>query len=86
MKKKLIYIEWADAIMNSEWFEENLVRGWIDQSDWWICEVGWLIEETKKHIILAMRRKKEDINTVGQWGGLHKIPKTWIRKRKELKV
>lgn len=85
---KLIYIEWADAINNhaSNWNTKEDVTLWAKESDWYIRECGWLIEETKEHIVLAGSWKPEDEYTEEQFSLLKKIPKTWIRKRKEIKI
>ncbi len=81
---KLIYIEWADAVSNTTWFDDEMAVEWADNTEWVVKQVGWVIKETKEYICIASRRKEEDTNTVAQWGQLEKIPKTWIRKRKNL--
>lgn len=83
---KLVYIEWQDAVNNPEWFFEDELRQWIDRTEYWICEAGWLIEETDKYIVIAKAFKPEDTMIDVKVLGVHKIPKGWIRKRKILKV
>jgi len=83
---KLIYLEWADAISNNNWFPGDSARIWADKQEWIIRETGWVIKETKEYICLASTWKPEDEYTDEKFMNLHKIPKTWIRKRKTLKV
>jgi len=83
---KLIYIEWQDAVANSEWFLLPLAKGWHDSTQYTIKECGWLVKEDKRGITLASRYKPADENTDEQCGGLQWIPKTWIIKRKVIKL
>jgi len=83
---KLLYIEWQDAVHNAEWFPEHLATIWHESTQYTIKECGWLVKEDKRGITLASRLKPEDNNTEMQYGGLQYIPKTWILKRKEIKV
>lgn len=85
MKKiKLIYIEWVDAIRNSNWMLSHEALGWGKISQWIVRETGWLIEEKKEYIILAMGHKMADENTDEQFNNLIKIPKPWIQRRVDL--
>lgn len=83
---KLLYIEWEDAVHNAEWFHHEMAEEWHGKDPYLIHECGWLVKEDKKGITLAGRMKPEDSNTDMQYGGLQYIPKTWIRKRKEIKI
>lgn len=83
---KLLYIEWQDAVHNAEWFTETQAHFWHESTQYTIKECGWLVKEDKKGITLACRLKPEDGNTETQLGGLQYIPKTWIIKRKEIKL
>jgi len=83
---KLIYIEWCDAIYNARWFHEDEVKQWAENSDFTIKEVGWVIEETDKYIVLGCGKKEADENTDVQYLGVHKIPKGWVKKRKIIKI
>lgn len=80
---KLIYIEWCDATSRHDaWVDIKEAIEWGDNSSWVIKSVGWLLKETNKYILLSARIGKDD--AVGLVGGLFKIPKTWILKRKTL--
>lgn len=91
MKYKLVYIEWEDAITNNlKWFDEEQAKDWAENTTMLIYECGWILKETKRFIVIANRYSKTSISngesSLLDVGGLHKIPKTWIRKRVVLKV
>jgi len=82
---KLIYIEWCDALTNPNWFEKQEALDWAEDEEygnWIVREVGWLLKDSKEMIVIASGWNKYEDKFVN----LHKIPKTWIRKRKILKV
>jgi len=82
---KLIYIEWEDAVTNAGWFSEEEIGEWRkDAHSWVIHETGFLIEENKRFILLAGGFKPADDWVDIKYVNLHKIPKTWIRKRIDL--
>lgn len=82
-KPKLIYIEWYDAISNSDgWKDKNEALDWGKSTNWLVKESGFLIDENDKYILLANKicppsNKDEDI----LYGILKKIPKPWIRNK-----
>ena len=82
---KIVYLEWIDAFANSGWFNAESLKEKIEDQNLWIKEVGWLVRETKYHLILCTAWQVEDKYTQEQWLNVHKIPKTWIRKRETLK-
>ena len=83
---KLIYIEWSDALANANWFTKSQAEEWANESDWIIRQVGWVVKETTKYIVIASSWKPEDSWTEEQLHLMQKIPKTWIKKRKVLKI
>lgn len=92
INKQLLYIEWSDTVspsnMEAPWWNLEEAKRWAKEDDYWVSECGFLIEETKNYILIATRHnstksKSEVINSIG---GLTKIPKPWIRKRKTIKV
>lgn len=86
MKEKLIYLEWADAFRNDMgWMNEERALDWADNSNFFIKEAGFIIKETKEYIAIAMSVHEDDDGDI-QYAGVQKIPKTWIRKRKVLKI
>lgn len=82
---KLIYIQWEDATACSAWRSETNAKKWSKETKMTIEEVGWILEETDKYITLVGRKSmwEDDEN---EYGNLQKIPKTWIRKRRVLKI
>jgi hypothetical protein len=84
---KLIYLEWCDAVaFGNEWQSGDAAREWGEKADWLIRECGWLLEEKKEYIVIASCWKKEDDYIYEQFMHLRKIPKTWIKKRKNIKL
>jgi hypothetical protein len=86
MKPKLVYLEWADAVGNSHWRTTEEALRWAKTTEWHVRQVGWIIHEDDKSITFAASWKTEDEYCTEQFGDLHKIPKTWIRCRKNLKT
>ena len=91
MKYKLIYVEWADTIspVEKRWYQDTEAIDWADNEDYWVCETGFLIKETKEWILLSAKynvtaRGKD--NEYISHSDLVKIPKGWIRNRKTLKI
>lgn len=78
-----IYIEWCDAVSNTEggWRDVEDAIEWGKEANWVVKQVGWILEENKKYILLISKIADKD----QQVGHLMKIPKTWILKRKVLK-
>lgn len=91
ISKKLIYIEWADTTspMNGKswWYEDEAIQ-WAEEQDYWVCQTGFVIKETKKYLLLAGHYNitYADGETIESLGQIIRIPKTWIRKRKEIKI
>ena len=85
---KLVYIEWQDACSNSAWFHLEEARKWHDYHPKFIVRnIGWIMKEDKKGITLASRWNADNHNSAdGRYGLLQYIPKTWIIKRKTLKI
>jgi len=80
--KPLIYIEWGDAISNTGWVSEDDAVAWADSEDWIVKNIGWVVKETKDYILLAGKYSEGS----EEWGLVHKIPKTWIKTRKTIKI
>ncbi len=85
-KYKLVYIEWADAISTVNWETHKSAIKWANNNDWIVRHVGWILEENNRYILIAGSWTPQEGNAVDQFGSLQKIPKTWIRKRKILKI
>jgi len=83
---KLYYIEWCDAMSIEGWKGLKEVRKWAKKDNWIIAEVGWIIKETKEYILFVSRFRAESYSNYDQYGGCIKIPTTWIKKRKRIKI
>ena len=80
----IVFLEWIDAHNNTGWFDEEAMGKWAGE-DWYCEDVGFLVRETSHMLIFAQRHEPDGhANGEVQWGGLHKIPKTWIRNRRLL--
>lgn len=89
MKYKLVYIEWQDASSQGGWQTNKEIDKWLAASHndaGFAKQVGWIIRETKRFIIMSSRHAVDNDYQAEQWGELQKIPKTWIRKRKVIKI
>lgn len=89
-KQKLIYIQWQDAHANGGWFTEQQLIDNIKR-DAFICEeVGWVVYEDDKEIHLCGRRgrwsKLDFVDKTSEYGMYQRIPKTWVLKRKALRI
>jgi len=86
---KLIYIQWADATSPADetWQSKDEILDWAKNDSFWIESVGWLLEENKRYLVLASKRSTTKTGEeLIQYGLPIKIPKTWIRKRKIIKL
>ena len=84
---QLIYLEWYDAISNSDgWKNYNEAINWSQNANWLVQESGFLIEETNDYILLANKIVAETDDSELLLGILKKIPKPWIKKRINLKI
>lgn len=81
MEPYLAYIEWNDAVYNTNWFINKDLINWAEETNLLIKEVGWVVIENKDYICLGVGRKEEDDWSGEQWIGVHKIPKAWIKKK-----
>lgn len=86
---KLVYIEWMDACSAGHWQTQEGLDDWVENASPIISQVGWVYKETPRFIVLVARHGTHiydgDNEIEKSYGLAQKIPKTWIRKRKELK-
>lgn len=79
----LVYIEWCDAITHGDgWIPLHKAIEWGECEDWIIKQSGFILKETKEFILLASKVNPHVDNEYPVVDGITKIPKTWIRKRK----
>lgn len=76
MKMDIEYIEWGDACDCQEtWVSKKKAIKWAKSMPYKMKQVGFIVKETKKYILLA----STDGDTL--LSGVTIIPKGWIRKR-----
>jgi len=80
-KYPLVIVEWADAQSETAWDTKEKVFSWAEKSTI-IQDIGWLIGETKLHIIICSQICKDD----GDLGNRTKIPKAWVVSKKKVRV
>jgi len=90
MKAKLYYIEWIDAYSDSGsgWRTLEDIYEWLDKwDDFVVQQCGWIIKETKHYLVLASEYHPEHQDDgTDQYSLIQKIPRTWIRIKKEIKL
>lgn len=82
---KAIYIEWCDAVEKDYgWSSKAEVLEWAKTDNWVIKQYGFIVEETDKYIVLATRYSEDKDGEI-MFGGIIKIPSTWILNKESLK-
>lgn len=82
---KLIYLEWEDAsTLNDGWHTQQEVDDYIKDHKYIIQECGFLYRESKNEIVMLSRINPKSGDYPEQYSVIHKIPKSWIRKRVDL--
>ena len=83
----LIYIKWHDAHSSSGWHTPGDTNKFLNDDTCVVEQVGWIIHEDDKEIVLCARRigwDRKAIPTESEFGMLQKIPIGWILERKIL--
>lgn len=84
---ELVYLKWEDVTSSgSSWYEQDEVDQWADNNvEAFIVEqVGFIIKETDRYILLCSHYHPETAIVPAQYGHLQKILKSLILKRKNL--
>lgn len=72
--RKIVYVEWVDAVAHSDWDTPEKLG--IDK-----CQaIGFLVAEENEFIALAATISEDKCNAVIT------IPKVWIKKRRTIKL
>lgn len=85
-KPKLIYVEWEDATSAGGWHTEDEMTDYFDNASVLIKQIGWVYKETARYLFMYSRVQDWDDRYTDGFGQLQKIPKTWIRKRRTIKL
>lgn len=78
-KYPLVYVVWKDAQSDCMWKGMDDIKEWAS-SDCLIHEIGWLVYENKRYIILSSQVERE-----GDIGNRTKIPKDWVFKKQKIR-
>jgi len=79
-KYPLYIIEWVDAQSDCDWCSPEKIKEWANK-DCMIVDVGWVICETNKYVVVSSQIGKED----GELGNRTKIPIKWIKRKIKIK-
>ncbi len=83
---KLVYIEWEDAAGRNIWMNEKETKDWIKHGKFMVHSVGWIFEETDKYIVLIGQKTPESSYGDELFTMAERIPKGWIKKRRNIKL
>ena len=83
---KLTYIQWLDAHSNSGWHTREQIEKFIEESHCITEQVGWVVFEDDKILCIISRKLLWPMEDTVEFGMIQKIPKTWIKKRKVIKI
>ena len=78
--KRLVYVVWADAMQNLEgWKTIMEAKDWAQNDDWLVEQVGWILEETNRYLLLGSLKTDGPKGSDEQASLIFKIPKPWIK-------
>ena len=85
-KDKMIYIRWTDATSKpSTWLSREEALAWGRTENWEVESLGFLLEETKEYLLMALSMGKSS-DREPCYGEILKLPKPWIRIRKTIEL
>ena len=82
----LTYLEWCDSVSlgyGGNWHEVEDLIDWGKNADWIIKQAGYILDENDEYILIAGKYNPQE-DTEDKFSEVTKIPKTWIKTRKEL--
>jgi hypothetical protein len=84
---KLVMIGWADAIENSNgWHTIDEATQWAKDDDWIVHQVAWILDETDDYMLMCSKYNEASGGREETYGGLFKVPKTWVKYRIEIQA
>ena len=84
--QEIIYFIWGDAVRNNKWQTLDETTVWVRNINWNVHEVGFLVEENEKYLVVASAFTPENKDTDLQFNGLLKVPRGWIKIIKRIKI
>lgn len=83
-KIDMVFIEWEDAAKAGQsWMAAEEIPGFIAEP-FLVRSCGFLLEDSKKHIVLAADVGSANDFKHEQWAGVFRVPRPWIKKFKKL--
>ena len=79
-KYPLVFIEWLDAESSPQWQTKDEMDKWAEKI-FVVTDIGWLVGENKTYVWICSQ-----ISTDMDFGSKTKIPKSWILKKRMVKV
>lgn len=76
MKIKLVKVKWQDTMSESDWKDIDEIKKWAKKERAICVSVGWLVERTKKYIVVAGSKGVNDED----YGDFIRIPRAIIKK------
>lgn len=80
---KIVYFEWRDAFGCSPWKDRDEVRTDVEEEDFWVATVGFLVRRTNDYIVVCGGFRIDPKN-VRKYRDNFKVPRCWYRSYKEL--
>jgi hypothetical protein len=77
----LVIVHWSDAFNVAQWGDKDAVRRMLADRSWNCTNVGYLIYEDKRCVVVAARSSCAD-----QVGLVERIPRGMVRRIDHLKV
>lgn len=73
-------IEWLDAESMAHWQNRDELEKWADET-FVVVDKGWLVYENKTYVTICSQ-----ISLDGDFGSKTKIPKSWILKKRMVRI
>lgn len=81
----MYYVEWVDAQHFGGWHTLAEVSDWSAQDDWLIYQAGYLIDQSKDHLVLAGKYNPQEADE-DRFSELTRIPAAWIKRKRRLSI
>lgn len=85
MKRKLLYVQWVDALSPTDcgWLGEDYLLEWTSKQ-LTVEDTGWVLEENKCYLCLVGGKYTDDCEFTPNYHRIVKIPKACILKKIDL--
>ena len=79
----MVYVEWDDAASRGHWMGEADLADY-SRGNFLVRQCGYLLEDTRRHLLLAGSWTPEDDWHEERFGDIVRIPRTWVRVKRVL--